>query len=580
MSPRPETLSAILAAHAARDPQRCLVRFVEEDGTRRDITLGELHDQALGYAAALRALGVAPGDVVILVLRHAPAVLDAFFGAMYLGAVPAIFSYLTEKLDPAVYAEQVRALVAQSAARAVITFPEFTTTLVRLLAAVDCRVVSTADVRPHPHATDGVDIAAQVPDRLALVQYTSGTTGLHKGVAHSHRAILQFVDAYFAAFPMTREDVVVSWLPLYHDMGLLAGLLMPLVAGATTVLMSPFYWVREPVTLLRAIHELQGTLCWMPNFAFNHCVRSIRERDLAGIDLRHWRAVFCGGEPVRWDALERFAARFAPYGFRRRALLAGYGMAESVMAATLVRAPGPPRVDWIDAHALEVDRRAVPMAPNAPGATSVVSNGPPLPGTTVAIIDAEGTPLAQRQVGEITLSSPCLLPAYYRRPDLPARHDGVLRTGDIGYLADGELYVCGRQKDLIIVGGRNLHPEDLEAIAEGVPGIRPGRAVAFGIVDERLGTERVVMVCELRDPPSAAPVRQIDRALRRAVLQRVDVALGDLRLVDRGWVLKTSNGKMARAANRQKYLATFARTAAAATAPGTASGHDAHTQPR
>lgn len=548
------TITDSIVARAERDPDRLAIVLIGEDGSRQFITTGELHRAALGYATAFAAQGIFPGDLVVLVMRHSRELLSSFLGALYLGAIPSIFPYLTEKLDPAIYERRVRTLVAESGARAVTALPDLAEAMGGLLADVGCRVISTAEIERRGWADCGFRPVPADPDDIAVVQYTSGTTGLQKGIALSHRAILANLEARFADYPLRADDVVVSWLPLYHDMGLMSALVMPLVMGIPSVLMSPFYWLRKPASLLRAVHDYRGTLSWMPNFAFNHCVRSISDADLDGIDLSRWRSVKSGGEPIRHDTIHRFHSRFAPYGLRREALRTGYGLAENVLAVTRTSGENPSRVDWVDRRLVQSDGLAVPTT--EPTALPIVSCGRPIPGTEVAIIGIEGERLPERRVGEITIRSNCMLTGYYRRPDLTAAliHDGWLATGDLGYLVDGELYVCGRKKDLIIVGGRNVYPQDLEAIADGMPAIQPGRAVAFGLTDEQLGTERVVLVCELRDDLSADDRRRTDRELRRQIVQQLDVTLGDVRLVPKGWVIKTPSGKVARSANREKYL--------------------------
>ncbi len=544
-----------LIERARRDPDRLMLVFIAEDGSARRITAGEFHRDAVAHAHALQRVGIRAEDLVILVLDHSPVLLSAFWGALYLGAIPSIFPFLTEKLDPTLYMERVRILVAHAGARAVITFPAFRERLGALLAGLSCRVLGSDEV---PFAGDDPPALPEGFDgaKIAFLQHSSGTTGLQKGVALSHRSVLNQIEACSRAIRLGPDDVIASWLPLYHDMGLIAGFVMPLTAGVPLVLMSPFHWVRAPAVLLRAIHEHGATLCWLPNFAFNHCVRTVRERDLEGVDLGRWRVAINCSEPVRHASHELFLARFAPYGFRREALATSYGMAENVFAATQSPVGEPPRVDWIRIGTYQQDHRAVPAEPGSPGAMPMVSCGPPIPGTEIAVIGGDGGRLPERWEGEIVVRGTSLFTGYYKRPDLTAQTmvGEWYRTGDMGYLADGELYVSGRKKDLIIVGGKNIYPQDLEAIANVTPGIYPGRAVAFGVYDEALGTESVVMVCEVDGGAGPDERRRIAADLRRRVIQQTEVTLGDVRLVGRRWVIKTSSGKIARADNRQRYL--------------------------
>jgi acyl-CoA synthetase (AMP-forming)/AMP-acid ligase II len=343
-------------------------------------------------------------------------------------------------------------------------------------------------------------VAAGLPDdAIAYIQFSSGSTGAQKAVAHTQRAMRGYIESKIALDQFRSDDVIVSWVPLYHDLGLLSGLLTPLAADMLSVLMSPAHWVRDPKILLRAVHDYRGTTTWMPNFALSHCARAVRDRDLAGIDLGSWRRLVLGGEIIREESLRMFAERFAPYGFRPEALQAGWGMAENVEGAATTPRGETARIDWVSRRELARSRRAVPVAATDADATAIVSCGAPMPGCELRIVDEGGAALPRPFGGEILLRSPwCMSGGYHRRPELAAAvmRDGWFHTGDLGYFAAGQIYVCGRKKDLIIVGGHNVTPDDLEMIAGEVDGVAAGRVVAFGVSDERLGTDRVVIVCE------------------------------------------------------------------------------------
>jgi fatty-acyl-CoA synthase len=544
---------------AQESSERVAVHFVAEDGSAYAITFGLLHRNMLAYGHALRASDIRPKGVVVLALQHSLDLIYGFWGTVYLGAIPSIFPYLTEKVDPGIYRERVRTLVGESGATVVITFSDFKAPMAELVRSMGCRVLTPNDVASSVGGEKSPPVNPHSRDVTALLQYSSGTTGLQKGVMFSHGAILDHIEALAEAYAIAPADVVVTWLPLYHDMGLVTGFLLPLIYGIPAVMMSPFHWVRQPKILFQAMHAYQGTMCWMPNFAFNHCVRTVQDKDLQGIDLRAWRIACNGSEPVRPESLQMFYERFAPYGFRESALNAGYGMAENVVGVSVTPVGRRPRVDWVHLRELRDERRAVPLPARESGATAIVSCGFPLRGTEVTIVDDDGNRLPERHVGNVLLRSPYMLTGYHRRPDLTAEaiREGWLHTGDLGYVAGGELYVCGRKTDLIIVGGRNIHPQELEAIAGTVAGIRAGRAVAFGVLDERLGSERVVMVCETAWRLDEGEKRRVERELRQRMAQELDVTLGDVRLVDRRWVIKTSNGKLARPANRDRYLQEF-----------------------
>jgi fatty-acyl-CoA synthase len=549
------TLIEPVVERARTDPRHPSVILIGEDGREETITAAEFLANATDFADVLRAAGIGPREIVILVMRHSKELLAAFWGALYLGAIPSIFPFLSEKLDRSLYMRQVRILVAHCGARAVIAFPEFKPELATLLADVDCRVFATDEVPRRRWSGASTPPHAPAPEAIALLQHSSGSTGLQKGVALSHRAVLNQVQSYGRAVALDEDDVIVSWMPLYHDGGLIAGCVMPLVAGARLVLISPFHWVRDPKVLFQAVHRHAGTLTWLPNFAYNHCAHNVRDRDLAGVDLSRWR-VINAAEPVRWASHRLFLERFRPYGLKESALTVAYGMAEATLFLTATPIDEPPRVDWVDADALRAARRAVPAPPETPGSTAMTSCGFPIEGAEIRIVDDGRQRLPERRVGEIVARAHCLFSGYYRRPDLDARvlQDGWYFTGDMGYLADGQLYVTGRRDDLIIVGGKNIYPHDLEAIANEVPGVHPGRTVAFGVPDPRLGTDAVVMVCEADARGGPEEARRIASELRRRIAQQTEVALQDVRLVNERWLIKTSSGKLARHANREKYL--------------------------
>jgi acyl-CoA synthetase (AMP-forming)/AMP-acid ligase II len=335
-------------------------------------------------------------------------------------------------------------------------------------------------------------------------------------------------------------------------MGLIAGFLLPLLQGLPLVLMSPFDWVKRPALLFRALHEHGGTLCWLPNFAYSHCARRILDREIRGLSLAGVRAFINCSEPVLDSSQRAFLERFAEIGVRPQQLGASYAMAENVFAVTQTPMGRRPRLDGVDRASLAGAGRAEPRAAGAAAAGVFVSCGPAIPDVEIRIERG----LEDRRVGEIQVRSHCMLSGYHGRPDLDAGlfEDGWYRTGDLGYRVDGELYVVGRKKDLIISAGKNLHPHDLESIVNSVAGVHPGRAVAFGVADEAEGTELVAIVAEV-DTDDEESRREIGRAIRRALVEQAGLSPAYVHLVGPKWLLKTSSGKLARAANREKWLA-------------------------
>ncbi|MBI5957976.1 MAG: AMP-binding protein, partial [Chloroflexi bacterium] len=388
-----------------------------------------------------------------------------------------------------------------------------------------------------------------------FLQHSSGSTGLQKGVMLSHGAVLNQIAAYSAAIRLTPQDVIVSWLPLYHDMGLIAGFIMPVVQGIPLVLMSPFHWVREPLILLRTIHDYKGTLCWLPNFSYNFLATRIRKSALDGLDLSSLRAVINCSEPVRHDSHVTFAERFTEYGLAPLALQTCYAMAENTFAVTQSEIGAAPVVDEISRDLIMTQRRAQPLNGSSAPSMTMVSCGQAIPNTEIRIVDAERRDLPERYVGEIALRSDCMLTGYYHRADATgeAMQDGWYFTGDYGYLADGELFITGRKKDLIIVAGKNIYPQDIENILNDIPGVHPGRTVAFGVLNEQLGTEDIAVIGEVEteDPDE---LDQIKREIRGRIAQTTDVMAHYVHLVGPNWLLKTSSGKIARGANKDKFI--------------------------
>ncbi len=549
------TIPHSLQASYQEVPDRVAIHLIS-DGEAEAMTWRSLFEGAASCAAPLAEAGIQPGEVVVLILQHGEALVHSFFGAMLQGAIPSIMPFLTEKLSPDQYRRSLRALIEITRPAALVTYPEFIEEVragVPPGSSVRHVLVSTSVQQAASSPPSSLPGLSRSPDEVCLLQHSSGTTGLQKGVALSHRAVLNQVDCYAGAIRMTSDDTVVSWLPLYHDMGLIAGFIMPLLLRAPLVLMSPFDWVRAPHKLLQAVSNHRGTLSWLPNFAYNFCATKIRDRDLEGIDLASWRAVINCSEPMRWTSHQMFLERFQPYGLRPEALATCYAMAENVFAVSQGGVDGPVTVDEVDARALSVERIARPAGTGE--RFKVLSAGAPISNTRVRILDEHRCDLPDRHIGEIALQSDCMLTGYFNRPDLTEKafHDGWYLTGDLGYVASGEVYITGRKKDLIIVGGKNVYPQDLEELAGQVPGVHPGRVVAFGVFSEESGTEDVVMVTEA-DTEDVGQRRRIADEIRQRVTRGSDVALRFVRIVDPHWLLKTSSGKVARAANHEKYL--------------------------
>ena len=519
----------------------------------------DIFDGACRYEYALKETGISSGDVVILILPHGLDLIYAYFGTILNGSVPSIMPSLTEKLIPEKYRKDFKSLIEISKPSALITFSDFKgeiefletyeSSLKSVIISNELDFYNGPDRELLDHAG-----LKRLGNNIALLQHSSGTTGLQKGVALSHLSVFNQLESYREALEIEKDDVIVSWLPLYHDMGLIAGFLLPMLYGISLVLMSPFDWVKAPYKLMQAISKYKGTLCWLPNFAYNFCAKKIRDRDLVDVDLSSLRAVINCSEPMRFSSHEMFLNKFKSYGLQEKSLATSYAMAENVFAVTQGGIGQSIMYDEINLISFQKENAAIPAKP---GDKSVimVSAGRPISNVEVKIIDSSGKFLNERQIGEIVLHSNCMLDGYYNRDEVTRKSfiNGWFKTGDFGYIADSEIYISGRKKDLIIVGGKNIYPKDLETITMEVNGVHPGRVVAFGVYNELKGTEDVVIIAEIEDE-FMDKRESISEDIRKRVTRESAIALRNILLVDKKWLIKTSSGKIARALNKKKYI--------------------------
>lgn len=552
-----DTLPQALAKNFQEMPDQVAIYLLFKDQPDQAISYQQLYHGAVRYAHKLEQANIQAGEVVILILDHGEDLIYAFFGSVLHGAIPSIMPFLTEKLSPHKYRQSLQALFNITTPSAVITSVDFLEDV--QLALNVARSLKSVLIATDINLTEEF-VAEQIinrnssPEDIVLLQHSSGTTGLQKGVALSHRAIFNQLESYQRAIDVRDDDVIVSWLPLYHDMGLIAGFILPVFSRIPLVLLSPFDWVRAPNKLIRAISDYKGTLSWLPNFAYNFCAQKIRERDLLDIDLSSWRAVINCSEPIHWSSHNMFFERFSPYGLQKEALATSYAMAENVFAVTQGGIDSPVTIDIIDGEAFRSQQVAKPSLDNHK-ALKMVSSGHSIDNTYLRVIDNHGENLPDRSIGEIIIKSDCMLTGYYNRPDLTQKAflDGWYLTGDLGYLANGELYITGRKKDLIIVGGKNIYPQDIERLANEITGVYPGRVVAFGVFNEQTGTEDVVLIAE-SEALKEDNQQKIADEIRNYVTKHSEIALRYVKVVERGWLLKTSSGKIARLANKSKYL--------------------------
>jgi len=550
-------LTETLRKHFMVYPERAAIHLQEAGKPDLSISWERLIRWSGGYAGEYSQRGIQPGEVVVIILEHSEALIYSFIGAILSGKIPAIMPFLSEKISPERYRADLANLISVTQPAAIVTSSKFEPEIQQAVSKESSvrTIILTKDVsEPRAIEFDSFTGLTCSPESITLLQHSSGTTGLQKGVALSHTALLNQIDAYRTAIHLSPVDVVISWLPLYHDMGLIAGFLLPLLSGVPLVLMSPFDWVRAPQRLFHAVSQYGGTLTWLPNFAYNFCAQKVRERHMEGIDLSSWRALINCSEPVRQESHELFFEKFQKYGLKSSALHTCYAMAENVFGVTQSDIETGPSFEQIDQLEFVQNHKILQAKTDQPS-IRLLSSGKPISNTEVRIVDLKGHPMAEREIGEITLKSNSMLTGYFHRQDLTEKafHQGWYLTGDFGFISKGELFVTGRKKDMIIVGGKNIYPQDIETLVNQVSGVHAGRAVAFGVFDEDQGTEEVIVVAEI-DDCSPEQKDHMAKEICELVSKNSAVVLRIVHLVGPKWLLKTSSGKISRSANREKYL--------------------------
>ncbi|HEY2668045.1 MAG TPA: AMP-binding protein [Actinomycetota bacterium] len=550
------TLPEVLDWHAERHPERIHIRLLASSGSPEDLTYGELARAARGAAGRLLHHGLEPGDGVALMLPTGRDYFVAFLGALLAGGVPVPIYPPSRPAEIEEHLQRQASILDNARARLLVSVPEAgraarllrlqVPSLRRLIAARDLAGTATG-------ATGELALPRGAGSDVALVQYTSGTTSLPKGVVLTHDNLLASIRAMGQAVSVTPADIFVSWLPLYHDMGLIGAWLGSLYFGMPLILMPPMSFLARPVRWLRAIHDHRGTISAAPNFGFELCLQRIDDGELDGLDLSSWRIAFNGAEAVSPATLRRFAQRFGPHGFHPDTMKPVYGLAEASLGLTF---PPPGREPVVERIARETFEASGVARPAAAGedALEIVGCGRPLPGFDIRVVDAAGEPRADRQEGRIEFRGPSSTSGYLRNPAATAElvHGGWLDTGDLGYRVDDELFVTGRVKDLIIRGGRNIHPQGIEEAVGAVPGVRKGRSAAFGVRDAAAGTERLVVVAETRERSDEARAR-VRAGILAACIGVAGAPPDEVVLAPPGTIRKTSSGKIRRADCRRLY---------------------------
>jgi fatty-acyl-CoA synthase len=575
-----ETLLDVLRYRAKHDADRAHLLITEEndDGEERGLTLtfGELYAAGQRCAAELARRGVPAGGRVSLMLPTSRAFFVSYAGILLAGAIPVPIypPFRADRIEE--YAARQAAILNNAEVCLLLTFrrAESVAHLLQprirsLTAVVDAeKLLDAADKAPPP-APGALPLylagsRTRRASDIALLQYTSGSTGDPKGVVLTHANLLANMRGIGNAVKMGPGDVGISWLPLYHDMGLIGAWLTLLHFGMPLAVMSPLAFLTRPERWLWAFHKHRGSIAAAPNFAYELCVRKIADKDIEGLDLSSWRVAMNGAEPVNPETMARFTERFARYGFRNESHLPVYGLAESSLAVTVPPMNRAPLIDRVERETFTVKGRAVPSASQDTTSISFVSSGMALPGHEVCIMDQAGNEVADRTEGFLWFRGPSATSGYYHSPAAtqkllpqgpPAnpKEFAWIDSGDRAYRADGEIYVTGRVKDIIIKGGRNLYPHEVEELAARVDGIRKGCIVAFGLKDEGSGTEKLVVVAEVRERDT----RKL-AAISAAVIDQISRGLGlppdRVELIPPGSIPKTSSGKLRREETRQLFI--------------------------
>jgi acyl-CoA synthetase (AMP-forming)/AMP-acid ligase II len=525
------------------------------------ITFKKLVYTAKLFSVKIKELGIKPGEVCATIIRHNQHFYPLYLGISRAGVLPAVLAFPNPRLHPDKFRQGLEGMAQRSGLDYIFTERE----LEPLIKPLIEKPGSTIKAIHFPlewdisgeinYALDSEveEIASNVKETdPVLLQHSSGTTGLQKPVALSHHAILNHVKNLGYALKISENDKAASWLPLYHDFGLIAAFHIPLAFGIPLVQIDPFEWVLAPVILLEAITKERATISFSPNFAYNVLAEKINEEELEGIDLSSMRIIINGAEPIRHDSHEKFLRRFTKYGFSFTALGCLYGMAEVTLCATLTE-PGRP-IPEISVDRNELSRGVMKLAENNSVVRVCVSSGRPIGNCDLRIVDENRKDIPDGLVGEVAVTSISMFDGYRNYPEKTAEvvEDKWYFSGDYGFRWQGEYYIIGRKKDIIIVAGKNIYPEDIEDVMNQVDGVIPGRSIAFGEEDIDMGTEFVSVVAE-----SKAETEEEKNKVRMNILKAgmsIDVVIHKVYLVPPRWLIKSSSGKPSRKANKERII--------------------------
>ncbi|MDI1478084.1 fatty acyl-AMP ligase [Polyangium sp. y55x31] len=557
-APSPRTVAQAIEDAAASSSTG--YRFLEESPDVAPYhSYADVERMSARYGGAMQAMGLRKGDRVALILPDNADFVFAFLGAVRAGIIPVPIYPPTGLGKLAGYLENTLHIVAKSGARVLLTSSDIKKILGTIQAQAPGleKVVAVEGVRTSNDKLrpEKVDL-----DDVCFLQFTSGSTARPKGVTLTHRNLAANVHAIMPVGLSIQDGVDhgVSWLPLYHDMGLIGFVIAPVYHRNSITFLPPLLFLKRPARWLESISKYKGTISFGPNFAYALAVKRIKESEMEGLDLSSWRIAGCGAEPIRAENLRAFAEKFSRIGFDERAFVCCYGMAESTLAVSFSKIWTGVRTDVVDGETLWSKGRAEPVAEGAPRASGIVECGMPFEGHEIKVFasddDTSARPLPEREVGELRILGPSVMQGYWNDPEVTKRSfaGSYLRTGDLGYIADGKVYICGRSKEVVIVNGRNYYPQDIEWEASQVEGVRKGNVIAFGTMKGPSDRERVVIAFETGEKDEAAKKR-LEADVRKAVQQSVGLTVDDVVPLAPGVLPKTSSGKLQRAKTRELY---------------------------
>jgi 1-acyl-sn-glycerol-3-phosphate acyltransferase len=548
-----QTLVEVLDWHVLSHPDRPHILLCGEADHPEEITYRTLKQNAEAVAAGLLQRDLEPGQTVAIMLPTSREYFFSFFGVLLGGGIPVPLYPPVRPTQIEDHLRRHRDILGNAQAKILITVPE-AQQLARLLKAQLEGLRSVVTVQELSAEAGEFNSLPLQPKDIAFLQYTSGSTGDPKGVVLTHANLLANIRAMGEAVQADSTDVFVSWLPLYHDMGLIGAWFGSLYYACHLVLMSPLAFLARPEQWLWTINQHRGTLSPSPNFGYELCLRKINDRDIKGLDLSSWRIAFNGAEPVSPETVQHFSERFSQYGFRPEAMTPVYGLAESSVGLAFPPLDRGPVIDWIRREPLISSGQAVPAQETDTKALRFVACGQPLPGHQIRIVDPTDRELPERQEGRLQFRGPSVTSGYFRNPGETRRlfHGDWLDSGDLAYIAGGDVYPTSRVKDIIIRGGRNIYPYELEEAIGEIPGIRKGCVAVFGNIDPASGTERLIVLAETRETGSEK-IEQLRTRINGVAVDLLGMPPDDVVIAPSHTVLKTSSGKIRRAASRDLY---------------------------